>query len=99
MLFCTWKTQSASLQGAPSKAVEDYDYVNLESKAKFDEENEEVKRGLPQDMKRTFDVLVRQSESVPVLPVTDKVSLSVESYILYFSLNQFVNRPFPLSGQ
>lgn len=55
--------------------VDDYDYVNLESKAKFDEENEEVKRTLPHDMKRGFDVLVRQSESVPVLPASnDKVS-------------------------
>ena len=66
MLFTRWKP----LDGSNS---DDYDYVNLESKAKFDEENEEVKRTLPQDMKKAFDVLVRQSESLPVLPVKDKV--------------------------
>uniref|UniRef100_A0A0P6ENC8 Putative Breast cancer anti-estrogen resistance 1 protein n=1 Tax=Daphnia magna TaxID=35525 RepID=A0A0P6ENC8_9CRUS len=55
---------------------DDYDYVNLESKAKIDQENEEVKRTLPHEMKRVFDVLVAQSEDLPVLPsaTNDKVS-------------------------
>lgn len=54
---------------------DDYDYVNLESKAKIDQENEEVKRTLPHEMKRVFDVLVAQSEDLPVLPsaTNDKV--------------------------
>jgi hypothetical protein len=57
---------------------DDYDYVNLESKAKFDQENEEVKRTLPHEMKRAFDVLVAQSEDLPVLPTTanDQVRIS-----------------------
>ncbi len=54
-----------------SSPADDYDYVSLESKAKFDQENEEVKRNLPQDMKRGFDVLVAQSEDLPVLPTTN----------------------------
>jgi hypothetical protein len=57
---------------------DDYDYVNLESKAKFDQENEEVKRTLPHEMKRAFDVLVAQSEDLPVLPTAanDQVRIS-----------------------
>ena len=54
---------------------DDYDYVNLESKAKFDEDNELVKRTLPLNMKQRFDVLVRQSESLPVIPaISDNVN-------------------------
>ena len=54
--------------GLDRRTSEDYDYVSLESKAKFDEDNEEVKRSLPNDMKGAFDVLVAQSEDLPVLP-------------------------------
>lgn len=62
--------------GGPSHPPtnDDYDYVNLESKAKFDQENEEVKRSLPHDMKRAFDVLVAQSEDLLLLPTNDQVS-------------------------
>ena len=56
--------------------ADDYDYVHLESKAKAYQDNEEVKRSLPShEMKRAFDVLVAQSEDLPVLP-SDQVCLS-----------------------
>ena len=75
LLFSSsWKSDDEE-DDSSKYAGDDYDYVNLESKAKFDQDNEEVKRNLPQDMKNAFDVLVRQSESLPVLPVSDKVRL------------------------
>lgn len=67
LLFHANKGQQDTTDGS-SSPTDDYDYVNLESKAKFDQENEEVKRTLPLHMKRTFDVLVAQSEDLPVLP-------------------------------
>ena len=60
--------------------ADDYDYVHLESKAKADEDNEEVKRSLPShEMKRAFDVLVAQSEDLPVLPADQ-----VRSFVCLF---------------
>lgn len=82
----------------PAAGTDDYDYVNLESKAKSDQENEEVKSTLPSnEMKRAFEVLVTQSDTLPVvLPDTDKVSENdrsvvefygdqVETYVSYLS--------------
>lgn len=68
MLFPEKKNDKDSDSSARSSPTDDYDYVNLESKAKFDEDNEEVKRSLPHDLKRGFDVLVAQSGDLPVLP-------------------------------
>ena len=80
LLFSVSRKGIAALASSQSPktaaaVVDDYDYVNLESRARFDQDNEEVKRSLPHEhMKRTFDVLVRQSASVPDLPECDKVS-------------------------
>jgi len=96
LLFSSsWKSDDEE-DDSSKYAGDDYDYVNLESKAKFDQDNEEVKRNLPQDMKNAFDVLVRQSESLPVLPVSDKFSDNdrnvvefygnqAETYVVYLS--------------
>ena len=83
LLFATNKghKQDRLVESSPA---DDYDYVSLESKAKFDQENEEVKRTLPQEMKTTFAVLVAQSEDLPVLPSSnDQVGI-------YFGLNSKV---------
>lgn len=72
LLFSTGKDKTVD-SSSLSSPTDDYDYVNLESKAKFDQENEEVKRTLPHEMKRAFDVLVAQSEDLPVLPTNDQV--------------------------
>lgn len=81
LLFSSsWKSSNEE-DDSSKYAGDDYDYVNLESKAKFDEDNEELKRSLPQDMKKAFDVLVRQSESLPVLPVSDKVHRLPQSFM------------------
>ena len=104
-MFSSWKVAPASLNGSSKYPGDDYDYVNLESKAKFDEENEEVKRSLPQDMKKAFDVLVRQSESLPVLPASDKVrilnwrhTLKVYVSLLHLPIIYFLLRCFFLVG-
>lgn len=61
---------------------DDYDYVNLESKDKFDQDNEEVKRTLPSEMKPAFDVLMAQSETLPVLPTIDQVCFISFSFFI-----------------
>ena len=76
LLFITGKGSSPSdvVDSAAPEALDDYDYVNLESKAKSDQDNEEVKSTLPNnDMKKAFDVLMAQSETLPRISPTDQV--------------------------
>lgn len=74
VLFANGPGVTLDDQSEPRSSTDDYDYVSLEPKAKYDQDNEEVKRSLPHDMKGTFDVLVAQSEDLPVLPsVRDQV--------------------------
>ncbi len=72
------KATSTPAVAAPKDAVhlaDDYDYVNFESKTHFDADNECLKRTLPHDMVNTFDVLVRQSEGVPLAPPTRRAAI------------------------
>lgn len=41
--------------------VDDYDYVNLESKEIFQKKNEEIKASLPEDMRKSFDNILQES--------------------------------------
>ncbi|KAH6948560.1 hypothetical protein HPB50_025146 [Hyalomma asiaticum] len=42
----------------------DYDYVNLESKASVERENEEIKAALPAELSQSFDKLLQQSQLI-----------------------------------
>uniref|UniRef100_T1IHI4 Breast cancer anti-estrogen resistance protein 1 n=1 Tax=Strigamia maritima TaxID=126957 RepID=T1IHI4_STRMM len=45
--------------------IDDYDYVNLESKNVINKENDEIKAALPQDLRKSFDNIIKESE-IPV---------------------------------
>lgn len=51
--------------GSPKDLINDYDYVNLESKESVEKENEEIKASLPKQLHKCFDNLVKQSH-IPV---------------------------------
>ncbi|XP_067133769.1 breast cancer anti-estrogen resistance protein 1-like [Centruroides vittatus] len=56
--------------------VNDYDYVNLESKEAVEKENEEIKASLPKELQKSFENLIKQSQ----IPVESEVkNYSVKS--------------------
>ncbi|XP_050047677.1 breast cancer anti-estrogen resistance protein 1 isoform X3 [Dermacentor andersoni] len=54
----------------------DYDYVNLESKASVERENEEIKAALPAELSQSFDKLLQQSQLIVEGIVQEPQSLS-----------------------
>lgn len=54
----------------------DYDYVNLESKASVERENEEIKAALPAELGHSFDKLLQQSQLIVEGMVQDPPRLS-----------------------
>ncbi|XP_068214349.1 breast cancer anti-estrogen resistance protein 1 isoform X1 [Palaemon carinicauda] len=44
--------------------LEDYDYVNLETREAVEREHEEIKRELPAQLRKSFDNLVKQSQLI-----------------------------------
>lgn len=44
--------------------LEDYDYVNLETRASVEREHEDIKKDLPADLRKSFDSLVKQSQLI-----------------------------------
>lgn len=49
--------------------INDYDYVNLESKESVEKENEEIKASLPKELQKSFENLIKQSQ----IPVENEV--------------------------
>lgn len=45
--------------------IEDYDYVNLESKESVEKENEEIKAALPKELRKSFENILKESQ-IPV---------------------------------
>lgn len=65
----------------------DYDYVNLESKASVERENEEIKAALPAELSQSFDKLVQQSQLIvegivqePAAPGLDQNDLQILNF-------------------
>lgn len=44
--------------------LEDYDYVNLETRESVEREHEEIKKELPAQLRKSFDNLVKQSQLI-----------------------------------
>ena len=44
--------------------IEDYDYVNLETRASVEREHEDIKKELPAELRKSFDNLVKQSQLI-----------------------------------
>ncbi|XP_071451243.1 breast cancer anti-estrogen resistance protein 1 [Hetaerina americana] len=50
----------------PSEWLEDYDYVNLESKESVARQNAEIRESLPDALRKSYDLLVREAEEAAV---------------------------------
>lgn len=46
--------------------MEDYDYVNLESKDSVERKHAEIREALPADLRKSFDVLVHEAEKIAI---------------------------------
>lgn len=46
--------------------MEDYDYVNLESRESVARQHAEIREALPAELRKSYDVLVREAESAAV---------------------------------
>ncbi|XP_045127238.1 breast cancer anti-estrogen resistance protein 1-like isoform X2 [Portunus trituberculatus] len=64
--------------------LEDYDYVNLETRATVEREHEDIKKELPADLRKSFDNLVKQSQLIvdsdheKVIQKSDQTQISVQ---------------------
>lgn len=53
--------------GNNNEWLEDYDYVNLESRESVDQQNAEIRDALPAELRKSYDVLVKEAESAAVI--------------------------------
>lgn len=46
--------------------MEDYDYVNLESKEAVNKQNAEIREALPTQLRKSYDTLIQEAERLAV---------------------------------
>jgi len=70
---------------------EDYDYVKLQSRDSVSKQNAEIREQLPDKMKKSFDVLVQQAESLALTDDKRPIDDDVDDYrVLNFYSGQAV---------
>lgn len=92
LLFKRTSSPDGSTHSGNGEWLEDYDYVNLESKESVAKQNAEILDDLPDKLRKSFDGLVRESETLAVaVPVEPEDSVDADDRrILSFYAGQIV---------